>query len=296
MPKVTIDQVDFYYDAAGTGTPVVYVHGGFASLAGMLLNLPQDRTDWTWEWDFAQHFYFVEYDRRGCYRSSCPEDGYGLQREAMDLEMLLDHLQLDTVHLIGSSAGGPLAVLFAATRPGRIRSLTLTGTTMNLFSYGDAATQIIKEQIEILDRDGAEAAFDQRPPGVEISFTVLWAPPEQAERGTLDQYQERQHQLNAQATQLPRATRVRYYAAELRSMQGYIDVDVIPYARQITAPTLVLHGSHDREVPLAWGEELAHTITGSQLMIMHGESHSLVLRKAEARRKVIEFIRLVENL
>ena len=139
-----------YYQAAGCGEPVVYVHGGFPSLASVLLGLPRDRSEWGWEHDFADHFRFVSYDRRGCYRSSCPENGYGLIDMAEDLEGLLDELSIPSVHLIGSSAGGPIATAFAATRAGRTRSLSLTGTASNLFPPDDI-TKVVAEQIGYLD-------------------------------------------------------------------------------------------------------------------------------------------------
>ena len=115
MPKISAPDCDLYYEEGGVGAPVVYVHGGFASLESALLELPTDGSGWKWEEDFAEHFRFIECDRRGCYRSSCPESGHGLLNEARDLERLLDHLGVEGAHLIGGSAGGPVAILFGAT-------------------------------------------------------------------------------------------------------------------------------------------------------------------------------------
>ena len=291
MPVTTVNGFEMYYRVAGTGEPVVYVHGGFPSLESVLLDLRRDGTDWGWEHDFADHFRFVSYDRRGCYRSSCPEDGYGLIDMAEDLEGLLDELRIPSVHLVGSSAGGPIATAFAATRADRTRSLTLTGTASNLFPPDDGVTKVVVEQIGCLMELGPEAAFDRRPAGVEVSLGVLWEPPEQSERGTLAEYWERQRLLNRRAEGIPRALRVRHYAAELKTIKGYTDVDVSEYARQVRVPTLVLHGSNDREVPAEWGRELARTIPKARLEVFDGASHSLVIRDPTARQRVIDFIR-----
>ena len=245
---------EMYYQVAGCGEPVVYVHGGFPSLASVLLDLPRDGTDWGWEYDFAERFQFVSYDRRGCFRSACPVDGFGLLDGVGDLEGLLNELGLQSAHLIGSSAGGPIAITFAATRAHRTRSLTLTGTASNLFPHDDNVTKVAAEQIDYLRELGPEAAFDRRPAGVEVSLGVLWDPPEQAERGTLDEYWERQRTMNSRAGEVPRTLRVRYYVAELSTIKGYIDVDVAAYAREVGAPTLVLHGSNDRVVPCRVGQ------------------------------------------
>lgn len=293
MPKTMIDGFELYYEDAGTGAPVVYVHGGFASLDTTLGD--PVALGWTWENDFAGEFHFITYDRRGCYRSACPEDGYALADQAHDLHTLLEHLQVNSAHVIGSSAGGHIALTFAATQPERVRSLILVGTGLNLFPRGERVSDLIREQVELLEREGAEAAFDRRPAGVEVSLGVLWEPEEMAERGTLDEYWNRHNALARRAAALPREQRVRHYAAELRNMQAYMDADVSIYATQIAVPTLVLHGSNDRAVPLAWAAEMAQTIPAAQFHVMPGASHSLVIRSAEARRRVKEWIKRIEG-
>ena len=293
MPVATVNGFEMYYQVAGSGEPVVYVHGGFPSLESALLDLPRDGTDWGWEHDFADHFQFVSYDRRACFRSGCPEDGYGLLDMTADLEGLLDDLRIPAVHLIGSSAGGPIATAFAVTRADRTRSLTLAGTAYSLFPPDDDVTKVVAEQIGYLGELGPEAAFDRRPAGVEASLGVLWEPPERAERGTLSEYWERQRLLNFRAKGVPMALRVRHYTAELMAIKGYIDADVAQYARQVRVPTLVLHGSNDREVPVEWGRELARTIPQARLDVFDGASHSLVIRDRRARQRVIDFIREV---
>ena len=289
MPVAAINGFEMYYRVAGTGEPVVYVHGGFPSLESALLDLPTDGTDWGWEHDFADHFQFVSYDRRGCYRSSCPREGFGLDDSARDLELLLDELGLSSAHLIGSSAGGPIGILFAATRAHRTRSLTLVGTASHLFP-DDEITRVVMEQIGYLRKLGPEAAFDRRPAGVEVSLGVLWEPPEHAERGTLSEYWERQRTLNSLAEEIPRTLRVRYYIAELSTIGEYIDVDVAESAWEVGAPTLVLHGSNDRLVPAEAARQLARAIPRARFELFDGASHSLVIRDRGARERVIDFI------
>ncbi len=294
MPKITVNGFELYFEDAGSGVPVVYIHGGFASLDTILLDLAPFA--WTWEKDLADEFHFITYDRRGCYRSSCPEEGYELINQAHDLESLLEHLHITSIHVIGSSAGGPIAITFAATQLNRVRSLVLVGTGLNLFPRGEPVSDLIRQQILLLHRDGAEVAFDQRPAGVEVSFKVLWEQEEMAERGTLQEYSNQQRVLAQEAAKLPKGQRIRHYIAELRNMKAYMDTDVSVYARQLAVPTLVLHGSNDREVPPAWAEQMARIIPTAQFQVMQGASHSLMIRNPEARRTVKEWIRRVEEI
>jgi pimeloyl-ACP methyl ester carboxylesterase len=288
-----VNGCELYYEAGGRGAPVIFVHGGFPSLASRLDDF--SRWTWTWEQDFARAFRFIWYDRRGCYRSSAPTSGYELENQALDLALLLDGLDISSAHVIGSSAGGPISLLFAALYPNRARSLTLAGTSHNLFPIGDPVSDLIRQLLVILEKDGAEAAFAQRPAGVETSLESLWVVDEMRARGRYEEYLQKEEQLARQAQALPAAERARAFAVELRSMQAYMRDDLAAYARQVTCPTLVLHGSDDREVPLARGEALAELIPAARLRVVPGGGHSLVHRSVEGRRAAIECIREVQQ-
>lgn len=148
MPYASTDGCDLYYETGGQGSPVVYIHGGWASLDRVLRDLQPN--DWDWEHDFAAEFHFIAYDRRGCYRSTSPEAGYDLLSQTRDLAGLLDHLQVSDAHIIGSSAGGPISIIFAATQPRRVRSLILTGTALDLFPMGEPGSDTVRQHLAIL--------------------------------------------------------------------------------------------------------------------------------------------------
>jgi len=295
MPFADVNGTRLFYETGGEGTPVVFVHGGFPSLASRLEDF--GTWQWTWEQDFAARFQFVWYDRRGCWRSASPNNGYELKNQARDLACLLDHLQLDSVHLIGSSAGGPISMVFAAYQPERVRSLTLAGTGLNLWSeQSDPVTKIVREQVAVLQRAGAEAAFARRPARVETSFEILWRPDEADTRGWLDEYMERESRRTQLAAQLPTRERAHYYAVELASIGAYMEHDVRVDAAKISAPTLVLHGSDDREVPVRFGQEIVRTVPGAVLQVVQGGGHSLVHRTKEGRQIAIDFICVWESM
>ncbi len=129
------------YEEYGQGNPVVFVHGGFASLGRTLLD-PGEYEWGQWEREFARHFRFITYDRRGCGRSSCPPEGYGIENQARDLVALLDHLGLASANVVGSSAGGLIALAFAALYPQRARSLVLVGTARHRRSERQDADRV----------------------------------------------------------------------------------------------------------------------------------------------------------
>lgn len=293
MPTIELNGFSMQHREGGAGEPVVFVHGGFASFARTLRD--PEEYDWdAWEKEFARAFRFITYHRRGCELSSCPDSGFDPPTQANDLAGLLDHLSLKEAHVIGSSAGGPISIAFAGTHPGRTKSLTLVGTGLDLFrpvTPNDEDLRIIGEQLRLLDELGPEETFRRRPAGIETSLDPLFMGPEMEQRGESNDFQTREVALAARANVKPLAERARYYAAELRNVRAYMAWDGRETASSIKAPTLVLHGKHDRAVPLAWGRELADTIPRADFHVIADASHGLLWRNTEARRTAIQFIR-----
>ncbi len=277
-----------FYDLRGSNAPVVYIHGGFPSLA-MFFQADHGGV-WEWELDFADRFSFLMYSRRGCWLSSRPSTGYELHNQARDLVELLNHLRIDRVHVIASSAGGPIAIMFASMYRERTRSLILAGTGAELFPSEDPISRIIRSQVKILEEEGPGAAYDQRPKGVQVSVDELWERDEMKERGTLDEYEDKINHLAAEASALSSEERIAWHAIELKSMSAYLDANVAQRCAEIASPTLVVHGERDCMVPVEWGRNLAFLIPKAELCVYSEESHSLIIRSAAVRREVMQFI------
>jgi 3-oxoadipate enol-lactonase len=78
----------------------------------------------------ASQYEVIRYDRRGYGRSTAPQAPFS---HLADLEAVLRHLAVGKVHLIGSSAGGGLAIDFALAHPEQVASLTLVGAVVSGF-------------------------------------------------------------------------------------------------------------------------------------------------------------------
>ena len=123
-----------YYEVAGSGEPLVLVHGA-------TLN--------TQEWDeqffcFADQYTVIRYDSRGYGKSSVPKekDPYS---HADDLKALLGQLGISKTHLLGHSMGGRLAIRFTLAYPDSVRSLGLAASSLD---GHDWATQSDKEALQ----------------------------------------------------------------------------------------------------------------------------------------------------
>lgn len=124
--ELTAGDVTLRYRDAGTGDPVILIHGYSASLesmAGIAAALPQYRT--------------VAFDVRGFGRSSkFAEPGRFGQLMVDDVVRLMDHLKIARAHLIGHSMGALIAANVAARYPDRVSTATLVAGPF----YADAAT------------------------------------------------------------------------------------------------------------------------------------------------------------
>jgi pimeloyl-ACP methyl ester carboxylesterase len=125
MPKIKADDgVNLYYEEAGSGTPIVFVHefaGDYRSWE------PQMR-------HFARRYRCVTFSARGYLPSDVPPrpDQYSQERMRDDIRCVLDALEIDRAHIVGCSMGAFAALHFGMEygikgKPARALSLTLIG-------------------------------------------------------------------------------------------------------------------------------------------------------------------------
>lgn len=114
-----------YFDQAGTGTPLVMVHGA-----------SQDSLSWQHNLDFfAQHYAVYALDLPGHGKSSMPSSGPH-DNTAANAQYVLDCLQalaLEPAVLMGHSMGGGIVAAAAAKAPERVSGLVLVdGASVNV--------------------------------------------------------------------------------------------------------------------------------------------------------------------
>jgi len=120
MPMLaTDDGVKLYYEEAGAGTPVVFVH----EFAG-------DHRSWEPQLrHFSRRYRCIAYDARGYPPSEVPEDveHYSQARARDDIRCVLDALGLQRAHIVGFSMGAFATLHFGMTYGHRALSLAIVG-------------------------------------------------------------------------------------------------------------------------------------------------------------------------
>jgi len=120
MPALTTDDgVSLYYEEAGSGTPVVFVHefaGDYRSWESQLRLL-------------SRRYRCIAYNARGWPPSDVPDDAaaYSQDRARDDVRAVLDGLGIDKAHIVGLSMGGFATLHFGLAYPERALSLVVAG-------------------------------------------------------------------------------------------------------------------------------------------------------------------------
>lgn len=120
---------DLYYEAHGTGAPLVLIHSPGADLREWQFIAPQ----------LAQTHRVIAFDGRGAGRSPSPVVSTNYVE---DLRGLLDHLGIETASLVGHSMGGQVATDFALTYPQRVSRLVLLAPSLTGYQFSPDYQQL----------------------------------------------------------------------------------------------------------------------------------------------------------
>ena len=120
MPYATAqDNVKLYYEEAGNGTPILFLH----EFAG-------DYRNWELQMRFfSRRHRCITYSARGYKPSDVPANwkDYTYKHWASDAIAILDHLNIERAHVVGVSVGGFTVVVLGMLYANRLLSLTAAG-------------------------------------------------------------------------------------------------------------------------------------------------------------------------
>ena len=262
MPFVkTRDHVDLYVKDWGSGRPVILLHG-WPLTADM--------------WDYhamrlaeAGHR-VIFYDRRGFGRSEQPFSGYDYDTLADDLAQVIEQTGAQDATLVGFSMGGGEVARYLSRHDGR--NVVKAGLISSVVPYmlKDASNphgvdaSVLEEQIKapIADeRPATLAKIAQQFYGVGmISSPVA--------QETLEDFVRQGMMASLKAT--------------LDCVDAFGRTDFRPDLPAFRVPTLIVHGTSDKTVPIETsGRAAANAISGSTLITYDGAPHGLSLTEQE---------------
>jgi pimeloyl-ACP methyl ester carboxylesterase len=145
MPTIAVRDTTIYYELAGHGPALLFIHG----MCG-------DARVWAGQVErLAGRFTCVTYDRRGHTRSGLGTEPESVATHAADAAALIGALELARPVLVGSSGGARVAVEVARTRPGLLAGAVFSEPP--IFSLDPAAGQAFMSDVAAVVRPAAEA-------------------------------------------------------------------------------------------------------------------------------------------
>ncbi len=261
----TNDGTRLYVKEWGEGAPVVFVHSW--SMTGDM-----------WQYQTAEFaargLRCITYDRRGHGRSDQPSVGYDTDTLADDLAMVLDSLDVSNATLIGHSMGGGEIVRYLSRHGAKriARIVLLAPTTPFLKQTPDNAEGIPEQAFEAVRAEWVADFPKWIADNTAPFFTKDTSAPMQAWLASM---------MNR--TSLPVAI------ACNRSM---VDTDFRADLRDVTVPTLLIHGDADASAPLPLtGAKTAKLLPNCTFKVYEGAPHGLfVTHKQRLNADVLQFI------
>lgn len=234
---------------ARDGFPLAVQTSGPEAAPALLLLAGQANSHRWWDRvrdGFDERFRTVTVDYRGTGDSRGELGTWTTEGFAADAVEILDHLEIRSAAVFGTSMGGRVAQMLAAHHPGYVSALVLGCTSPG----GEHAVERKQETRRWLAQGNRE---EQRAKLHELFYTPDWP-------GTPDQ-----STLLGDPTMSPREQ-----VGHRRASDRHDAWDALP---SITAPTLVLHGTEDPMVPTENAALIADRIPDARMRLFPGGRH-----------------------
>jgi pimeloyl-ACP methyl ester carboxylesterase len=255
MPTERINGFHMYYEVAGQGVPLLFVHGGLGGGHGSALFRQHHMSV------LAQYAHIIAFDRRAAGLSETPMASYSFDGFVADMVALLDHLKHERAVLMGHSAGGPQVLQCALSHPERVIALILSSTATQTVHVPPALASLVT----FLGTEGLTHLQQMlaRPDTTPVAQAAV-----------------------ADALVEPLAGILQTYLAY------HLHGDAIAARLQdIAVPALILHGTADAEIPFGEAEYLHAGLPTSALIPFVGGGHSILLTHTEPyRQAIIDFL------
>lgn len=185
---------------------------------------------------------------------------YTLEDMADDAAALLDHLEIDRAHVVGGSMGGMIAQIFAARHRVRTKTLGVIFSSNNQPFLPPPGPRQLTAILQRPKDTTREAIIENAIRVNKVIGSPGYPAPEDRVRAEAVEIYDRSYYPAGVA---------RHFAAILGTGS------LLRYNREITAPTVVIHGKADKLMRPSGGRAVARAITRSRLVLFDGMGHEI---------------------
>ena len=248
---VVVGGVNVHYQRAGSGRPLLLLHGLVGSARNWRRNISFLSKD--------SDVYAIDLFNMG-ESDRIPGLDAGLEATADRLAAYMDALGLDEADIAAHSHGGAVAMMFAARHPDRVRRLILFAPANPFCDLGHQLIRFYQTRFGIW--------FARRIPSLPrrlkaTALSRMYGDPSRVSVGALEGYIEGLHIPGTMDHVLQIVQR------------WFVDMGLLRSAleRLAAKPTLLIWGDQDRAVGLNSARELLRMLPQSSLMVLPGVGH-----------------------
>lgn len=261
MPIEHLNEIDLYYEVHGSGEPIFLIMG-----------FGTQGNEWVAQIHaLSQEYQVIHFDNRGVGKSARPNYLYTMADFMNDTLALMDFLQIDSAHICGVSMGGMIALQLVLAHPERVTKLILLATSP-IGSQVDSLLNFIEQ--------GEGAPIEVRAKGtLQILFSKAYQKQVLADKTLWQEFLRR-------FTENP--TTLQDYRNQANAIREH---DVTTRLSEIQKPTLIMVGTNDLLLPPIYSRRIHKGISGSELVILRGSGHGLIVEATDAvNAKILEFL------
>lgn len=270
--KTAKEQVDIFYEDYGSGQPVILIHGW-----------PLSRKSWEQQvWKIVEEgFRCIAYDRRGFGTSSSPWGEYDYSALAGDLNAIIEELDLKDTIIVGFSMGGGEVVRYLTDYgSSRIAKAALISSIIPLVKQKSDNPDGVPEDA----LNGIIVALQKDRVGFLKEFSKGFYNYDE-NKGERVSEAQLDYDFTIASFASPRAT--------IQTALSWMHTDFRSELKNVTVPTLIVHGDADATVPIETSaKQAAEGIKYSTYEVIKGAPHGLnVTHPDELNKILISFLK-----
>jgi 3-oxoadipate enol-lactonase len=263
-----VNCTSLYYEVAGKGEPIVFVHGNFG-----------DRRHWDYQFEpLSKSYKVVRYDVRGYGKSALPKPDETYY-DTGDLKALLEYLGIKKAHICGVSMGSGIIIDFALEYPDMCLSIIPTGPWAVGFGENEYISPAADSLFNVMAKTTTIAKEQGSKEATDFFWTgnIVMAPTANKSKSTLDSLLKMGYDYS-------------YWGFLNQSKRSYTTPPAIGRLKEIKIPALIITAEYDADACKEIAEIMDNDIQNSVRVSIKGAGHLMNMDKPEEfNRYLTEF-------
>ncbi len=262
MAKVTLNDLQFYYEISGSGDEALVLIAGL-SCDNSHWNLVKEK--------LAKHYTLICPDNRGVGRTEVPEGNFTISDMASDVAQLLNYLNINKANVVGHSMGGAIAQAIAYEFPEIVNKLVIS----NSFCKFKTRSLIFMNTL-------ASMYLNNLPLEKTVPVNVPWVFSNQflSQENIIDNMIEIKKAY-------PYCQSPRGFALQLAAITEF---NSLGWVGKIKSPTLIIAGEEDYLTPVDDSKYMHSVIQNSKFILNRGAHVPMIETSEEFTQEILTFL------